>query len=207
MDPCLFYKNDMLFILYVDDAICLTPDKLKADKLILDLQKLGYALTDEGSMSAYLGLQVNWLKDGRVSLTQPAFIERIISSCKLKDQRMHDTPADNILSRDTDGLPRKNEFHYRSVIGQLSYLAATARPEIQFAVHQCARFSQDPKMVHEKAVKRIVRYLKRTPDKGLILSVDKTKGIECYVDADFAGGFSKPNATNPRDCLPGLVML
>ena len=201
VDPCLFYKNNMLFILYVDDAICLTPDKSKADQLISDLQKLGYALTDEGSMSAYLGLQVNWLKDGRVSLTQPAFIERIINSCKLKDQRMHDTPADNILSRDSNGLPRKNEFHYRSVIGQLSYLAATTRPEIQFAVHQCARFSQDPKMVHEKAVKRIVRYLKRTPDKGLILSVDKTKGIECYVDADFAGGFSKTNATNPRDCL------
>ena len=41
VDPCLFYKHDMLFILYVDDAICLTPDKDKADKLILDLQKLG----------------------------------------------------------------------------------------------------------------------------------------------------------------------
>ena len=114
---------------------------------------------------------------------------------------MHDTPADNILSRDPNGLPRKNEFHYQSVIGRLNYLAATTRPEIQFAVHQCARYSQDPKMVHEKAIKRIVRYLKRTPDKGLILSVDKTKGIKCYVDADFAGGFSKANVTNARDCL------
>ena len=201
VDPCLFYKKDMLFILYVDDAICLTSKKNKADELIVDLQKLGYSLTDEGSMSAYLGLQVDWLKDGKVSLTQPAFIERIIKTCGLKDQRMHDTPADVILHRDSDGLKRKNEFHYRSVIGQLNYLAATTRPEIQFAVHQCARFCQDPKMVHEKAVKRIVRYLKRTKDKGLILSVDKTKGIECFVDADFAGGMTQGNTTNPRDCL------
>ena len=75
VDPCLFYKKDMLFILYIDDAICLTPEKHKADKLILDLQKLGYSLTDEGSMSAYLGLQVDWREDGKVALTQPAFID------------------------------------------------------------------------------------------------------------------------------------
>ena len=62
VDPCLFYKKDMLFILYVDDAICLTPKKSNADQLILDLKKLGYSLTDEGSMLAYLGLQVEWLR-------------------------------------------------------------------------------------------------------------------------------------------------
>ena len=68
----------MLFILYVDDAICLTPNKDKADKLILDLQKLGYSLTEEGSMSAYLGLHVEWRKDGKVTLTHPGFIKQII---------------------------------------------------------------------------------------------------------------------------------
>jgi hypothetical protein len=114
---------------------------------------------------------------------------------------MHDTPADEILHRDEDGQERKTEFHYRSIIGQLNYLAATTRPEITFAVHQCARFCDNPKMSHEKAVKRIIRYLKRTKDEGLIMQVDKTKGIECFVDADFAGGFQKGNAKNPRDCL------
>jgi hypothetical protein len=134
-------------------------------------------------------------------MKQPAFIDRIINNCGLKDMRMHDTPADEILNRDENGQERKNEFHYRSIIGQLNYLAATTRPEIQFAVHQCARFCENPKMTHEKAVKRIVRYLKRTKDQGLILHVDKNKGLECFVDADFAGSFKKENPTNPKDCL------
>ena len=56
-------------------------------------------------------------------------------------------------------------------------------------------------MSHEKAVKRIIRYLKTTKDKGLLLNVDKTKGIECFVDADFAGGYNKDDPLNPRDCL------
>lgn len=55
-------------------------------------------------------------------------------------------------------------------------------------------------MCHEKAVKRIVRYLKRTKDQGLILHVDKTKGLQCYVDADFAGTFNKQDPSNPKDC-------
>lgn len=55
-------------------------------------------------------------------------------------------------------------------------------------------------MSHEKAVKRIVRYLKRTPNEGLVMKVDRTKGIECFVDADFAGGYTK-ETMNARDCL------
>ena len=67
---------------------------------------------------------------------------------------MHDTPADKVLHPDHEALKRKNEFHYRSMIGQLNYLASTTRLEIQFAVHQAARFSHNPRMPHEKAVKR-----------------------------------------------------
>ena len=81
----------------------------------------------------------------------------------------------------------------------MKYLAATTRPDILFAVHQCARFSSEPKLCHEKAVKRIIRYLKKTKDKGMNLKVDSTKGIECFVDADFAGGYDKTDASNPRD--------
>lgn len=177
------------------------PPQKDADNLISDLKAKGYILTDEGSLAAYLGIQVERLSHNRISMKQPAFIDRIIAHCGLKDQRMHDTPADTILHRDEDGPARKTDFHMRSIIGQLNYLASTSRPEIQFAVHQCARFVADPRMSHEKAVKRIVRYLKRTRDRGIIMNVDKTKGIECFVDADFAGGYQKENTTNPRDCL------
>lgn len=201
VDPCLFMKDSILFILYVDDAICLCPKKQQADIIIKKLMKMGYILTDEGSMSAYLGLQVEKLDEMTISIKQPAFIERILKQMNLKDARLHDTPADCVLRRDENGNPRKNEFHYRSIIGQLNYLAATTRPDILFAVHQCARFCQDPKMSHEKAVKRIIRYLKKTKNEGLIMKVDRTKGVECFVDADFAGGYSKHYEVNQKDCL------
>lgn len=187
-------------MVYVDDAICLLPSPQSADAIINSLPQQGYILTDEGELLAYLGLLVSHQRGTTITMTQPALIDRIINQMQLKDMRLHDTPADIILTRDENGQKRKNDFHYCSVIGQLNYLAGPTHPDIQFAVHQCARFWEDPKMLHEKAVKRIIRYLKRTRDKGLTLSVDKGRGLECYVDSDFAGGFNRTTPNHPNDC-------
>ena len=55
------------------------------------------------------------------------------------------------------------------------------------AVHQCARFNNNPKRSHKQAVMRIGRYLLCSKDHGIVFSPDCTKGLEFYVDADFAG--------------------
>ena len=138
---------------------------------------------------------------GTIKLNQPALTKRIIDSLHLTDQRVHDTPADKILYRDHDGPARKTDFHYRSMIGQLNYLTASTRPDILVATHQCARFSNDPRQSHEVAVKRIVRYLKRTKDEGILLRPDRSKGFECYVDADYCGGYMHADALDPTSCL------
>ena len=41
----------------------------------------------------------------------------------------------------------------------------TNRPVIAYAVHQCARFSSDPKMKHAEAVEFLVKYLEGTKNK------------------------------------------
>ena len=38
-------------------------------------------------------------------------------------------------------------------------------------------------------------------DKGIVLKPDITKGLECHVDADFAGGWSSGDHTNPEAVL------
>lgn len=57
------------------------------------------------------------------------------------------------------------------------------------AVHQCTRFNANPRMSHEGAVKRIGRYLRGTSNNGIVFTPAKSRGIECYVDADFAGSW------------------
>jgi hypothetical protein len=63
--------------------------------------------------------------------------------------------------------------------------------KLAFAIYQCACFLEDPKWQHKQALQKIIRYLISTPGEGLIITPDKSMGLECYVDADFAGGWCK----------------
>ncbi len=49
---------------------------------------------------------------------------------------------------------------------------------------------------HKQAVMRIRWYLLSTKDKGTKYTPDSTKGIEVYVDADFAGGWDPGDPLN-----------
>ena len=83
-----------------------------------------------------------------------------------------------------------------------------SRPEIAFAVHQCARFTHGTKHSHEKAVLQICKYLEGTIDDGLILRPSKELQVNCYADADFAGLFSveDPQDTSSVKSRSGYVV-
>ena len=200
-DPCIFYKDGITVITWVDDCLIFSETKGLADEIIKDLRQT-FTLTEEDDVSAYLGVETNMDDEkGEVTMTQPFLIDRIIDLLgdAVKDANIKATPAvyKEYLTKDEDGPIRKQEWNYRSAIGMLNYLAACTRPDCLYAVHQCARFSANPKLCHERAVKRIVRYLKGTRKDGMILKPDSSKGIQCYVDADFAGGYTQATCSEP----------
>ena len=90
---------------------------------------------------------------------------------------MHDTPENVILTKHEYGNGRKKEWQYCSVIVQMNYLSGTTRPDILFSMHQCAKYSIDPKKSHEESVKKIGRYVKKTKDKGLFFTPDGSNGL------------------------------
>jgi hypothetical protein len=75
---------------------------------------------------------------------------------------------------------------YRSMIGSLLYLCASW-PDIMILVCICARFQANPKEVHLRAMKRIMRYLVYTPKFGLWYHKGSTFDLIGYSDADYAG--------------------
>ena len=107
-----------------------------------------------------------------------------------------------VLSQDEDGPDHKHDWKYRTLTGMLGYLQLTSRPDISMATHQCARFNSSPKLCHKQAVRRICKYLLGTMDKGIIFKPDVSKSLKCHVDADFAGGWSSEDTTNPEAVLP-----
>ena len=96
---------------------------------------------------------MNFNKDpnGTITMSQPEIINKILNSLGICDEpKMHDTPANIILTKYEYGNERKQECHYCSVIGQMNYLAGTTRPDIIFSVHKCAKYRIYPKQSHEE---------------------------------------------------------
>jgi hypothetical protein len=96
-----------------------------------------------------------------------------------------------------DGAPLIEDWEYASIVGMLMYLATNTRPDIAYAVHQAARYTHDPRASHAVAIKRILRCIKGTKDKGVYFKPDGTEKIDCYVDSDFAGLFSVEDKHQP----------
>ena len=144
-----------------------------------------------------------------LSLLQPGLIDKLLSTVKdargdpisqsrpFKDEF---TPASGQLGACKDSDPfceREFGFSYSSALGMLMYVVHT-RPDIQFAVHQCARFTHSPKREHGNAIRRIARYLRTTKAQGL--QFNQLQGpieFDCYVDANFAGLFGIEDPQDP----------
>ena len=77
---------------------------------------------------------------------------------------------------------------------QAQFLGTKHSPRYSFAVHQCAWFCNNPKCLHEKAVKDIAQYLWLTRANGLILKPNGNFHLDAYSDSDFAGLWHKDHA-------------
>jgi Reverse transcriptase (RNA-dependent DNA polymerase) len=150
-------------------------------------------IKDLGDLSWLLGIEVKRDRKLRtVSLSQRAYIEKIIERFNLQDAHPLSTPLDphhKLSLSQSPSTPHQfddmRNVPYREAIGSLMYAALGTRPDISFAVSFLAQFMQNPGRPHWEAVKRVFRYLKGT--KGTCLVIGGSQGgLEAYSDADWA---------------------
>ena len=109
------------------------------------------------------------LDDKRFKISQTYLTDQIISFLNI-DANDHNvetnaksTPVGKpLLHKYLSGNPRKKTWNYRTAIGMMTYLQDNSRPEISLAVHQTARFCNNPMLSQEKAINRLGRYLSHT---------------------------------------------
>lgn len=73
---------------------------------------------------------------------------------------------------------------YRRLIGKLLYLTMT-RLDISYAVQTLSQFLNAPKKSHFEAVVRLVRYIKKAPGQGLLMSASSEEKLVTYCDLDW----------------------
>jgi len=94
--------------------------------------------------------------------------------------------ASKIFQRDIDGENMETKWEYASIIWPLNFLEKSTRPDFEYAVHKCARFTANPKSSHKMSVLYIGRYLIQTKNEGISIKPnDQDRKLWC--NADFCG--------------------
>ena len=198
LDPCLFVGEKVMAVAFVDDILFWATDVAYINQIAAKLREQGLLLEQEDDAAGFLGVRMSKTEEGFIEMKQTGLIDRILEALGL-DTKMATgkwTPAESKpLTKDADGEGPQGSFSYSSVVGMLLYLAGHSRPDIAYAVNCCARYMFSPRLSHEKALKRIGRYLKATRDKGMVLKPTGQLKVDAYPDANFAGlyGYEKPN--------------
>ena len=77
-----------------------------------------------------------------------------------------------------------NEISYASTVGSIMYAMLCTKPDVAYALGIASRFQADLGEDHWKAVKNILKYLRRTKDIFLIYGGSDLK-LKDYTDSSF----------------------
>ena len=109
INKCLYFKDNMLLLVYVNDACIIFPDKSAIDKKIKSLQR-DYTLTNDDELQDYLGTLFIRNPNGSVTLTQPCMLARLFKLLNIDpanpNTKRHDIPATEVLDHNPTNTPR-----------------------------------------------------------------------------------------------------
>ena len=142
-DPCLFHANGSIIIFYVDDLLIYGRTDNDINTIISSVNELGITLNREGTAEGFLSINIH-REGNKTTLSQPGLTKRIIEELGLcsKNSTPTQVPAERSpLARNTSAPAYEGPIAYGTIIGMLLYLTGHSRPDIAFAVHQCARYT------------------------------------------------------------------
>ncbi|WVZ84060.1 hypothetical protein U9M48_031136 [Paspalum notatum var. saurae] len=178
VDKTLFLLNrggDTLIVqIYIDDIIFGGSSHILVSSFAKQMSR-EFEMSLMGELQFFLGLQIKQGPEGTF-VHQAKYTRDIPKKFAMENSKPMSTPRDTRIMLDEDEKGRRS----------LLYLTAT-RPNIQFVVCLCARYQASPRMSHLQAVKRILRYLKFTPELGLWYSSGSSLSLRGFSDARYAG--------------------
>ena len=205
-DRCIYTQRSNgiynIIVVYVDDLIVGSTSLTELERVKAEISS-EFECVDGGELSHFLGMEFH--RDGNlgaITISQKQYILNALTECGMMNCKEVVTPLESgcQLHCADEKCTKVNVTQYQSYIGVLMYLALSTRPDILLSVAKLAQHNCDPHSEHEKSVKHVFRYLKKTMD--FKLHYQKTgKAVECFVDADWAGD------TKDRKSFSGYVFV
>ncbi|KAK9059410.1 hypothetical protein SSX86_022030 [Deinandra increscens subsp. villosa] len=190
-DYSLFILNSgsvfVVLLVYVDDII-ITGNNMHEITNIKRMLQSKFLIKDLGELKYFLGIEV--IKTGSgLCLTQRKYCLDLLAEYGLTGCKPVNTPIElnYVVSsgcvKNSAALP--NITNYQKLIGKLIYLSHT-RPDIAYTVHFLSQFLHSPLAAHLNIALRLLKYLKKSPGKGVLFSKSSSFDLSAFADSDWA---------------------
>lgn len=197
-DPCVYVsrKNGALTMLaiHVDDGLIAGENQSDVKSVIKYLGE--HFEIKEMDIGCFLGLEIEQKPDGSIFVHQSTYAAKVLSRFNMENCVGVSTPIDANQMMHNFDESEPSSYPYRELIGSVMYLAVGTRADIAHAVAVASRHMEKPTIVHERAAKRILKYLKKTLNFGILYLNSNTDELIAYSDADYAGDIETRRSTS-----------
>ncbi|CAM9846025.1 unnamed protein product, partial [Ascophyllum nodosum] len=164
-----------VIVISVDDLLVSSETKQDEHQALEDLRS-SFSIKDQAEISYYLGCHITWDRKARTEM--------------LDQQRFAQTVTER--------------FEIRKPAGALKWVANMIRPDLAYTAHTLAKFGDNPRPEHWKAVMKALQYLIQTASLGVTYggATDVAMKLSAWVDADHT---ACPDT--PRSVSGGAVTL
>ena len=82
----MFWRNQVLYILYTDDSLIAGANQAELDKVITLIKGTGLKITEEGTIDDFVGVHIHRTPEGTFELSQENLINSILKDLHLDQE-------------------------------------------------------------------------------------------------------------------------
>ena len=197
----------------MDDLLIFDSRNSEAPRALARKLNSRFQFTYLEPVNHFLGIKIERSFAKRwMHLSQQAYVEKLLKTFELTDAPAVKTPIETdqqltASTKDQEKLSPEKITIYQQLIGSLMYLMTQTRPDIAISVDILSRVLTTPTKRHLAAATRVLLYLKRTSNRGIV--VKRPKDLQLtntydllrhlnllgYVDSEYAGDISTRKST------------
>jgi len=186
-DKCVYTKfdekrNGVIICLYVDDMLICGTDLYQV-QLTKRIMSSEFDMKDMGQANVILAIQIV-RDDESITLTQSHYIEKVLKRFNHMNCALVSTPLDPSVELVKNIGNLVSQLEYSKLIGCLMYAMTCTRPDIALAISKLSRFTSNPSELHWFAIRRVLKYLKKTINYGLCYG-GYPSVLEGFLDASW----------------------
>ena len=200
IDSCLYWRDmpdgSRLYVgVFVDDIAAV--GTRESTQWFADGLLKRFKAKNLGDMKLFLGLEIVRDRErGTILVHHSEYTNKMLTRFDMAECKPTPTPlAAEVLEEDTSPITDEEaevikDMPWLQALGCLNYLVQCTRPDIATAVSSIAKFCAKPRLSYWMAVKRVMRYLRGTTDRGIVLGcVDGDHSslvLSAFCDSSYA---------------------